>query len=119
MKKVTKIIMMLIAVMIIPALAGLGIMALWNGIITSICGFAAISFWQGVGLFILGQLLSGGFLIMLFVLMGGIHSISHNHGDWHNHWHGMTDEQRREFILRRREHFGFRKRSQKEDDVVE
>ncbi|MDE5947784.1 MAG: hypothetical protein K2G86_03215 [Prevotella sp.] len=105
MKKVAKIFMAMIVFVTIPAVAGLGIMALWNSLVTSICGFAAITFWQSIGFFLLGQLLSGGFLIMLFVLLGMIHSINHHHGDWHDHWHKMSDEERREFIFRRRKRF--------------
>ena len=119
MKKVIKLIVTLAAIVAVPALTGLGIKMLWNNIITSVCGFAAISFWQSVGIFLLGQLLSGGFLIMLFILASGIHSLCHHHRNFHDHWHKMTDEERREFILRRREHFGFSKHPQKEDDAAE
>lgn len=119
MKKVTKILMVMIVIVAIPALAGLGIMALWNSLVSPVCGFATITYWQSTGFFILGQLLSGGFLIMLFMLLGSIHAISHHHGEWHGHWHKMTDEKRREFILRRRNCFGFNNRPQKEGDVTE
>ncbi|MDE6486652.1 MAG: hypothetical protein K2L76_03990 [Muribaculaceae bacterium] len=119
MKKIAKIIVLLIAVVAMPVIAGLGIEALWNGIVTSICGFAAITFRQSVGLFLLGQLLSGGFLVMLFVLLGCVHSICHHDGDWHGHWHKMTEEERREFILSRTRHVGFRNRSRNDEDAVE
>lgn len=119
MKTIAKIFMVMTVIVAIPMLAGIGIMALWNSLVTSICGFAAITFWQSVGFFLLGQLLSGGFLIMLLLLMGGIHNIVHHHGEWHDHWHKMTDEERREFILRRRKHFRFHNRFQKEGDVTE
>ena len=90
-------------------MAGLAVMALWNSIIVAACGFAAITFIQAVGLFIFGQILSGGVILGLFMLGGGIHAITHHHGRLHemsSHWHYMTDEQRREFIERRRAHFG-------------
>ena len=106
MKKVIKIFLMLILLAGVPALAALGIEALWNGIVVPVCGFSVIGFGEGLGLFFLGQLLSGGFLFALFLLFGGLHSIVHHRHDWHNRWHNMTDEQRREFILRRRELFG-------------
>lgn len=109
----------MVVIVATPAVAGLGIMALWNNLVTSVCGFAAISFWQSMGFFILGQLLSGGFLLMLFMLLAGIHSISHHHGDWHDHWHKMTDEERREFILSRRKRFGSNNHPQKEGDAGE
>ena len=108
--KIIKILAAHVALIAVPALAGLGVMALWNGIITTICGFSAITFFQGVGLFLLGQLLSSGFIIMLFLGFGSFHAIFHNHGDWRDHWHKMSDEERREFIQRRREMFGFRNR---------
>ena len=110
MKRTFKIFATLLVLIAIPALAGLGIMALWNGIVTTICGFKAITFLQGVGLFFLGQLLSSGFIILLFLGVGSLHAIYHNHGDWRDHWHKMSDEERREFIQRRREMFGFRNR---------
>lgn len=113
MKKTAKTFFALLVVLgVVPAVAGLGITALWNGILPTACGFAAIGFWQGVGLFFLGQLLSGGFLLGLFLLGGCFHAIGHPRADWRGHWHNMTDEQRREFIQRRhREHFGFRRRA--------
>lgn len=55
----------------------------------------------------------------MFFAGGGIHAIGHKHGEWKNHWHNMTDEQRREFIKRRRcEHFGFRNRQNKNEDAT-
>lgn len=111
MRKTIKILFLLMILAGAPALAGLGIAALWNNIVTSVCGFAAISFWQGVGLFLLGQLLSSGFIIVLFMTFGSLHAIIHSRAHWHSHWHSMTDEQQREFIERRRRdmrHFGFR-----------
>lgn len=105
MKKFLRIIsFLLIWGAAVPALAGYGIMWLWNMIVPGITTFTAITFWQGVGLFFLGQLLSAGFIVG-FVLLGGIshHGISH-HGH-HSRWHNMTDEQRREFIARRRQWF--------------
>lgn len=110
MKKTIKIFAILILLLAVPALAGLGIAALWNSILTSACGFAAISFYQGVGLFLLGQLLSCGFLIPCFIGFGSMHALRHNREDLRGHWHSMSDRERREFIQRRREVFGFRNR---------
>ena len=110
MKITFKIFVTLLVLIAVPALAGLGIMALWNGIVTTICGFKAITFLQGAGLFFLGQLLSSGFIIPLFLGVGSFHLIRHHRGDWRDHWHKMSDDERREFIQRRREMFGFRNR---------
>ena len=117
MKRTFKIFAMLIVLIAVPVLAGLGIMALWNGIVTTICGFAAISFLEGVGLFLLGQLLTCGFIIPLFLGFGSIHALRHRGEDWRNHWHRMSDEERREFIQRRREMFGFRNRPGNEEEA--
>ena len=117
MKRTFKIFATLLVLIAIPALAGLGIMALWNGVVTTICGFTSITFFQSVGLFLLGQLLSSGFIIPLFLGFGCLHAIRHNRGDWHDHWHKMSDEERREFIQRRREMFGFRNRPVNGEEV--
>lgn len=121
MKKALKaIVLLLLFLIVFPSLAGVAVMALWNSLIPAICGFATITFMQGVGLFFLEQLLTGGFLVMIFVLMACLHKLTHHHGEWHNHWHNMTDEQRREFInRRRREHFGFRNRQNQNEDATE
>lgn len=109
MKKAVKAIAILIIFLVVfPALAGLAVTALWNGIVPGVCGFASISFWQGVGLFVMGQILTGGVLFALVFIGGSFHAMRHHHGEWHAHWHNMTKEQRREFIeRRRREHLGF------------
>lgn len=107
MKKTIKALAILAAwIAIVPAGAGYGIMWLWNNLLPAICGFTAISFLQGVGLFFLGQLLSAGFMVGLFLLGGSLHaSFHHSH---HNHWHEMSEEQRREFIEQRRRWFEMR-----------
>ena len=53
MKRTYKIFATLLVLIAVAALAGLGIMALWNDIVTTICGFQAITFLQGIGLFFL------------------------------------------------------------------
>lgn len=110
MKKAIKIsIALFLFLVVLPSLAGVTVMTLWNSIITVICGFSAISFWEGIGLFILGQILTGGVILALFMIFGAVHTIGHRHGELRRHWHDMTDDQRREFITRRRnEHFRFR-----------
>lgn len=102
---------------VVPALAGLAVTALWNNVVVAACGFAAIGFWEGVGLFVFGQILTGGFVLGLFMLGGSVHAIGHHdRGDWGRHWHKMSDEQRAEFINRRRARFGFRESSQADGD---
>ncbi|MBD5195789.1 MAG: hypothetical protein HDS87_08775 [Bacteroidales bacterium] len=110
MKRIFKIFATILVLISVPVLAGLGIMALWKGIVTTICGFSAITLLQGIGLFLLGQLLSCGIIIPLFLGFGSLHAVRHHRGDWRDHWHKMSNEERREFIQRRREMFGFRNR---------
>lgn len=121
MKKAIKaIVVLLLFIVVFPALAGMAVMALWNSIIPAVCGYSAITFTQGAGLFFLGQILSGGILLALFLVGGGIHALGHHHGEWKGHWHNMTDEQRREFInRRRREHFGFHNSQNQHEDAAE
>ncbi|MDE6187774.1 MAG: hypothetical protein K2G17_06555 [Duncaniella sp.] len=93
---------------IIPALAGASVMLLWNALCPSIFGLGDINFLQGVGLFVLGQLLSCGFgfgLIFLALMSHG-HSANQHHRMWHDHWHKMTRQQRQDFFNRRMSMFG-------------
>lgn len=117
MKKIAKAIASLILFFVaIPLLAGVATTALWNNILTSACGFAAIGVWQGVGMFILGQILSGGFVLGCFFAFGSIHHIAGHPGrGLKRHWHDMTEEQRREFI-EQRARFGFHHHNRKADD---
>ncbi len=120
MKKIVKataaILMFFVA---IPLLAGLATTGLWNSILTTACGFSSIGLWQGVGLFILGQILSGGFILGCFFVGGSIHHmIGHRNGDLRHHWHNMTDEERKAFIERRTK-FGFRHNHHDHDDASE
>ncbi|MDE6323261.1 MAG: hypothetical protein K2L85_03970 [Paramuribaculum sp.] len=121
MKKIIKLIIALpIFIAVVPSLSGVAIEYLWNSILVTACGFAAIGFWQGVGLFLLGQIMSGGFVIALLLIGGSLHKIFHHDGDWHSHWHGMTKDQKREFIeRRRREHLGLRNHKTSGTDATE
>ncbi|MDE5941507.1 MAG: hypothetical protein K2H14_05285 [Muribaculaceae bacterium] len=117
MKKIFKAFATLVLfVAVFPLLAALAITALWNSIVVTTCGFAAITFWQGAGLFLLGQIITGGFMIGLFLIGGCLHKIFHHEGDWHAHWHSMTAEERREFIERRRREL-FRSSNHKTSDA--
>lgn len=99
------ILLLLLFFAVVPAVASVAITALWNALAVPVCGFAAIGFWQGLGFFLLGQLLTGGFALGIFLLGSGIHVAAHHIGGVRGHLHGMTDEQRREFINARRAHF--------------
>lgn len=109
MKKFVKTLVVIFLFFVaIPLAAGFATTLLWNNILTSACGFSAIGIWQGVGIFMLGQILSAGFVLGGFFTVGSIHHImGHRGGKFGRHWHNMTDEERRAFIERRAK-FGFR-----------
>jgi len=86
------------------------VMLLWNVLIPGIFGLATINFWQALGLFVLARILFSGFgggRMMMGGMMG--HHAMH-HGKEHNRfrekWMNMTDDERREFIKKRKA-FGF------------
>lgn len=93
----------ILLLLVILTLAGSFIvMNLWNCIITGICGFVAVSFWQALGMLALGLTLSGG--LFLFILMLA-HAFTPHHYDSRRElfkkWHNMTEEQRHEFLASR------------------
>ncbi|HEY5809321.1 MAG TPA: hypothetical protein VIT67_15205 [Povalibacter sp.] len=64
--------------------------SLWNWLLPPLFGLGAITFWQGLGLFLLGRLLFGGFRIF-----GGHHG--HHRHHMHERWKHMTPEERESF----------------------
>lgn len=86
----------------IPALAGGAIMLLWNWLMPNVAEAAPIGFLQSAGLFLLGQVLSGGFIFGLLLLAIGGHVICfhHNHRSMER-WRRMSPEQRRAAMSKR------------------
>jgi len=81
-----------IALMVVVASAVFGfvVLHLWNWLMPAIFGLRPITFWQGIGLFVLGKILFGGF--------------HRHHGDrrhWKKHmeerWAQMSPEEREKF----------------------
>ena len=77
-------------VVVAGALLGFVIMYLWNWLMPSLFGLNVITFWQALGLFVLGKLLLGGF--------------HRHHGGrprWGRHmrerWEQMSPEEREKF----------------------
>jgi len=64
------------------------VMGLWNWLLPPLLGLSTITFWQGLGLFVLGRLLFGGFRF------GGHHHHGHH---LHERWKHMTPEERESF----------------------
>ena len=93
------------------AAAGLGwlVMALWNWLLPPLFGLSAITFWQGLGLFLLGRLLFGG---MRF--FGGGHHHYAQRQQMYERWKSMSPEERESFSrgLRRGCRWGARHESE-------
>ena len=70
---------------------------LWNWLVPGIFGWASISYIQAVGLFALAKILFGNF---------GHSWKRDRHNRFHQKWEQMTEEERKEFINRRKR-FGF------------
>ncbi|MEA5128732.1 MAG: hypothetical protein VB074_11140 [Proteiniphilum sp.] len=83
------------------AVFSVAVMLLWNALIPTIFGLAVINFWQALGLFVLARILFGGFGHR--GMMGGTRGMRRDN-PIHEKWMKMTDEQRKEFINRKREH---------------
>ncbi|MFL6617024.1 MAG: hypothetical protein ACJ8MH_00395 [Povalibacter sp.] len=81
-----------VVALIIIGSAALGwlVMALWNWLLPPLFGLSSITFWQGLGLFVLGRLLFGG---MRF--FGGHHAAHRHH--LHERWKHMSAEERESF----------------------
>ena len=86
LKKTIGVIAVLI---VIGTVVGWAVKLLWNWLLPGLFGLATITFWQGLGLFVLGKLLFGGFRGF------GPHRKRRDH--WHKRWQRMTPEQREQF----------------------
>ena len=95
--------------LIIAAAFSAVVMLLWNWLIPSIFGLTAINFWQALGLFAFTRILFGsfGFFPKARMMREKMHHNHHVGGNpYLKKWMKMSDEQRREFIEKRRK-FGF------------
>ena len=85
-----KALKILLMVIVAATVFGFVTMGLWNALIPAIFGLKVITFWQALGLLVLGKILFGGF---------------HRHGGggrgWKRHmenrWATMTPEEREKF----------------------
>lgn len=80
----------LAVVILAGAALGWVVTALWNWLMPTLFGFAAITFWQALGLFLLGRILIGG--------LRGYGGHGHRrHRRMHERWEQMTAEERESF----------------------
>ncbi|MDR2057835.1 MAG: hypothetical protein LBP83_06075 [Dysgonamonadaceae bacterium] len=90
----------------LAAAAGFGaaVLLLWNALLPSIFGIAAIDFWQALGLLALCRILFGSFGgNRMFAGGGRFHK-----NPIHEKWQNMTPDERKEFIKNHHFHRGFR-----------
>jgi Ca2+/H+ antiporter, TMEM165/GDT1 family len=80
-------------------------MLLWNALLPELFGLHAITFWQGVGLLVLGKMLFGGFR------SGWGRGRCHCGYGWKNRWQekmmNMSPEEREKFKQRMKEKCGY------------
>ena len=95
-----------IGLLIAIATFSIVILLLWNWLMPTIFGVSVINFWQALGLLILTRILFGS--LGFAKKMGTMHEMHHHvkESPLHKKWMGMSHEQRREFVERRRK-FGF------------
>ncbi len=84
---------------IVVALFGTLVMALWNHLMPDIFGLTTITFWQAVGLFVLSHILFG------HSWWEKKHQKFHENVEIRQKWKKMTPEQREKFFNKRREFF--------------
>lgn len=88
-------------------------MWLWNALVPDIFGWSEVGYWQMLGLLALAHLLFGH-------TGRGLHRL-HEHHHLHERLHGMSHDERREFIRRRLRSFYRENRVEKSfaDEVSE
>ena len=85
----------------IAAVSGVMVMLLWNWLMPAIFGRVSINFWQALGILVLCRILFGS-----FGAERCLKGMRHGRNHLREKWIKMTPEERKEFINKRREHFG-------------
>jgi hypothetical protein len=92
-----KAVKILLMVVVAAVVFGFVTMNLWNWLMPAIFGLKAITYWQALGLLLLGKILFGGF-----------HRHGGGHRGWRNHMQerfaNMTPEEREQFRAGMRNH---------------
>ncbi len=89
----------------IAALLSAAVMLLWNWLMPALFGLIVINFWQALGLLVLARILFGSFGHGRKGRHGRMMHGMHGNNPLREKWMKMTDEERKEFIKRRRAHF--------------
>lgn len=94
--KAVKVLKGIAMVIVMAGVVGFVVRELWNWLMPGLFGLHTVTFWQALGLFVLGKLLLGGFH-------------RHANGRWHgggqrywrremrDRWEGMSEEERERF----------------------
>lgn len=84
----------ILAVLLVAGAAfGWAVHALWNWLMPALFGLRSITFWEALGLFVLGKLLFGG----VRGFGRGHRHHRHDHHRLHEHWERMSPEEREAF----------------------
>lgn len=89
--KIAKVIKMILLVILAVTVFGFVTRELWNWLMPSLFGLKLITFWQAIGLVVLGK-----------ILFGGIHKHGGGGGrgwkrHWEQRWAAMSDEEKERF----------------------
>ena len=96
MKKKNKAFAILIFLAVAAGIAAV-VMLLWNAVVPAVIGWAAVTYWQALGLLVLCRILFGGF----GKRMGHFMHKHPGHKHFHEKLKQMSHEERREFIRQR------------------
>ncbi len=111
-----KVLGLLIFLAVFAAISAV-IMLLWNWLIPGIIGWSVVNYWQAMGLLVLSRLLLGGLGKLGFAghMRNGLSHAQMSRV--HDKFANMSNEKKREYILRRMSKFehGFDDRFCKED----
>ena len=89
--RVVKVLKGIAIAVVAGAAVGLVVMSLWNWLMPALFGLRLITFWQALGLFLLGKLLFGGF-------RGRPGCGGHWRKRMKERWELMTPEERERFL---------------------
>ena len=84
--------LLLMAILAFVFVMGAIVMLLWNAILPSVLGVKRLTYWQGVGLFMLAKILLGG-----WPGRGMKHRYREKKRRWKDKWMNMSEEERARF----------------------
>lgn len=55
----SKVLVVILSIVVVVVLIALPVMFLWNMIMPNVCGVTTITFWQSLGICVMGNIISG------------------------------------------------------------